>query len=260
MDKSVSVKLKLGIVFLPIVFSWFTLKKGYSTLSRAVSFAWLLLTLAVSASGDKQASTLVGITILGFVVYSIGELFVFLFKKANQRKQKMLTIINDDEQWANYCIEKNLTPSAQKFVLKTYGIEKPPVELPTSKVEVKVSIGSKIDQESDWKKYDSLEAWEADLTTIWEGKTEDIKFSYRKDWDSKKERKTVTPTKVVFDGNKRVYIKGYCHERKKDVHFNTEKIETMILVGSSRYPIYEWLDHRLKVDLEKLSDQHEVWV
>ncbi|MFA0609498.1 WYL domain-containing protein [Vibrio sp. 10N.222.49.B4] len=259
MDKSVSVKLRLGIVLLPLIFSWFTLKKGYSTLSRVISFAWLFLTVAVSASGDKQASTLVGITIIGLVFYSVGELFVFLYKKANQHKQKMLAIINDDEQWANYCIEKKLTPSAQKFVLKTYGIEKPPVELPISEPAIKVSLTGSSD-EDDWKSYDTVEDWQADLTTIWSGKTDDIQFSYRKDWDGKKERKTVSPTEVVFDGNKRIYIKGFCHKRQKDVHFNTEKIETLILAGSTRYEIYHWVEQRLKVDLDELSDKHDIWI
>lgn len=32
--------LTLGIVFFPYIFSWFTLRKGYSTLSRVLSFIW----------------------------------------------------------------------------------------------------------------------------------------------------------------------------------------------------------------------------
>jgi hypothetical protein len=37
----VSVPLLLGIFFLPIVFAWFLLQKGYSTLARVAGFAWL---------------------------------------------------------------------------------------------------------------------------------------------------------------------------------------------------------------------------
>lgn len=35
-----------GIFFLPIIFSWFSLKKGYSTKLRVIAFLWLVLYLA----------------------------------------------------------------------------------------------------------------------------------------------------------------------------------------------------------------------
>jgi hypothetical protein len=52
---SMSIKLKIGVFFIPIVFAWFTLKKGYSTTARVVSFVWLVITLAAlsaQAPGD----------------------------------------------------------------------------------------------------------------------------------------------------------------------------------------------------------------
>lgn len=116
------------------------------------------------------------------------------------------------------------------------------------------------DDEDEWKKYDSIEDWKNDLTVIWSGKTDDIEFSYRKDWDSPKERRKVTPHELVFDGNKRIYIKGLCHKRNETVHFNQEKIETKILAGSTRYDFEEWVERRLKVDVEALSDKHNVWI
>ncbi|MDN4711633.1 WYL domain-containing protein [Vibrio parahaemolyticus] len=183
----------------------------------------------------------------------------------------MLAIINDDEQWAEYCIEKKLTPSAQKFALKTYGIKKDPVEIPSqasnksnakqsSLFTVSDSSSTDIDDEDAWKKYDSIEDWKNDLTVIWSGTTDDIEFSYRKDWDSPKERRNVTPLELVFDGNKRIYIKGLCHKRNETVHFNQDKIETKILAGSTRYEFYEWVERRLKVDVEALSDKYKVWI
>lgn len=45
--RKVSFLLGLGIFLIPIIFSWFTLKVGYSTISRIVSFVWLALTLAI---------------------------------------------------------------------------------------------------------------------------------------------------------------------------------------------------------------------
>lgn len=42
-NRSVGILLGLGIFFIPIIFSWFTLRNGHSTLSRALSFGWLVL-------------------------------------------------------------------------------------------------------------------------------------------------------------------------------------------------------------------------
>lgn len=45
--RSVSVLLGIGIFFLPYIFAWFTLREGYSTTARAVSFLWLVLVVAM---------------------------------------------------------------------------------------------------------------------------------------------------------------------------------------------------------------------
>ncbi len=269
--KEVSNPLKFGILLFPLIFSWLTLKKGYSTKARVISFVWMSLILIVGATGDDIAGAIIGLTILGTFVFLLFELFSLLFKQANKRKEKMLAIINDDEAWRDYCIKKKLTPSAQKFVLRTYGLTKEPVELPnqpskksndkqSSLFTVSYSSNTDIDDEDEWKKYDSIEDWKNDLTVIWSGTTDDIEFSYRKDWDSPKERRKVTPHELVFDGNKRIYIKGLCHKRNETIHFNQEKIETKILAGSTRYDFEEWVERRLKVDVEALSDKHNVWI
>jgi len=39
--KKVGVGLGLGILFLPYIFSWFTLRQGHTTLAKTVSFIWL---------------------------------------------------------------------------------------------------------------------------------------------------------------------------------------------------------------------------
>lgn len=46
--KTVSPLLGIGIFILPIVFSWVTLKRGYSIKSRVLSFVWLILILVIS--------------------------------------------------------------------------------------------------------------------------------------------------------------------------------------------------------------------
>lgn len=60
--KTVSIPLGLGIFFLPIIFSWFTLQKGYSTIAKLVSFGWLtLIIIGINndpdiASGDHSGA------------------------------------------------------------------------------------------------------------------------------------------------------------------------------------------------------------
>ena len=49
-EKKVGFWLGAGIFFIPIIFAWFTLGKGYSTTARVVSFVWMALsTIAIFA-------------------------------------------------------------------------------------------------------------------------------------------------------------------------------------------------------------------
>lgn len=41
--KKVSAPLAIGIFLIPLIFAWFTLRKGYTTTSRVISFVWLIL-------------------------------------------------------------------------------------------------------------------------------------------------------------------------------------------------------------------------
>lgn len=45
--RSVSFLLGLGIFFIPLLFSWFTLRKGYSAAARGLSFTWLALSIVI---------------------------------------------------------------------------------------------------------------------------------------------------------------------------------------------------------------------
>ncbi|MGL5660496.1 MAG: hypothetical protein ACRC2U_19470 [Aeromonas sp.] len=58
--RKVSIPLIIGIIIIPIIASWLTLRKGYSTTARVVSFAWLMLTFVIISSGgddNKPVST-----------------------------------------------------------------------------------------------------------------------------------------------------------------------------------------------------------
>ena len=54
--RSVGFLLGIGIFLFPIIFAWFTLRKGHSTLSRVLSFGWLLLNMLIiiGASNSPQ--------------------------------------------------------------------------------------------------------------------------------------------------------------------------------------------------------------
>jgi len=47
----------VGIVFIPIIFAWFTLKKGVSTTARIVSFLWMLVFLGAAVSTPDDTSS-----------------------------------------------------------------------------------------------------------------------------------------------------------------------------------------------------------
>lgn len=45
-DIPVSFLLGVGILFLPFIFAWFTLRKGHTTGAKIISFLWMVLYLA----------------------------------------------------------------------------------------------------------------------------------------------------------------------------------------------------------------------
>lgn len=51
--RSVGFWLGIGIIFLPIVFAWFTLRKGHSALSRVIAFGWLAVSVYIGSGLDK---------------------------------------------------------------------------------------------------------------------------------------------------------------------------------------------------------------
>jgi hypothetical protein len=51
--RSVGILLGLGIFFLPIIFAWFTLRKGHSTLSRVLAFGWLFLNILIIIGAES---------------------------------------------------------------------------------------------------------------------------------------------------------------------------------------------------------------
>lgn len=54
MNRSVGFWLGLGVFLFPIVFVWFLLRKGHSTTSRVIGFAWLAFALSVMAGHERS--------------------------------------------------------------------------------------------------------------------------------------------------------------------------------------------------------------
>lgn len=45
--RKVSILLGIGIFVMPYIFSWFTLRQGYSSKSRWISFIWMMIVLII---------------------------------------------------------------------------------------------------------------------------------------------------------------------------------------------------------------------
>lgn len=56
--RRVSIWLGAGILFAPYLFSWFTLRKGYSRTVRSVSFLWLIVVLYMIGANQKKSQPL----------------------------------------------------------------------------------------------------------------------------------------------------------------------------------------------------------
>jgi len=158
----------------------------------------------------------------------------------------MLAIINDDEQWAAYCVDKKLTPSIQKFVLLTYGIKKEPVVI--VKTDITKSNHSTKGPESD--DFDKTK-FDNELVTLWAGNTKSIEFTYES-FHGEKLRRTINPTEVCFNDNDEFYIKGICLTRNAPRTFKEYNITTKIKSGSKRYNFDEWCDEILQVNIHSI--------
>ncbi|WP_162874453.1 OB-fold protein [Pseudomonas viridiflava] len=55
--RKVGFLLGAGIVFFPVIFSWFLFRKGHSTLSRVLGFGWLILSLVVIFAAPSSPKT-----------------------------------------------------------------------------------------------------------------------------------------------------------------------------------------------------------
>lgn len=57
--RSVGILLGLGVLIAPLIFAWFTLRKGHTTTAKVVSFAWLVVSLPFffGAAGSRAPTS-----------------------------------------------------------------------------------------------------------------------------------------------------------------------------------------------------------
>ncbi|WP_413472336.1 WYL domain-containing protein [Shewanella baltica] len=83
---------------------------------------------------------------------------------------------------------------------------------------------------------------------IWQGQTKTVEFSYV-DFQGNKTRRKVDVSHVLFDAdNNYLYLQGHCHLKNAERHFRVDNIVTMLLVGSKRIDVHEWLSESLGID------------
>lgn len=51
-ERKVSILLGIGILMMPYIFAWFTLRQGYSKFARYISFGWLLFLVFINMQKD----------------------------------------------------------------------------------------------------------------------------------------------------------------------------------------------------------------
>jgi len=54
--RKLSAKLIIGILFIPFIFAWFTLEKGYRPVARIAAFSWLTLNLLLLVTDSGSAN------------------------------------------------------------------------------------------------------------------------------------------------------------------------------------------------------------
>lgn len=59
--RSVGILLGIGIVFMPLIFAWFTLRKGHSTKAKVASFIWMaMMIISVAQKSSTHPHKKVG--------------------------------------------------------------------------------------------------------------------------------------------------------------------------------------------------------
>ncbi len=53
-ERPVGILLGIGIFLIPLIFSWFTLRKGHTTKAKVISFSWLVLSLVFIGIQDGE--------------------------------------------------------------------------------------------------------------------------------------------------------------------------------------------------------------
>lgn len=97
-------------------------------------------------------------------------------------------------------------------------------------------------------RYGTLDAWKADLVTLWEGGPIEIEFTY--ETEEATTRRSVSLIRVARNSRRDLYLIGICHERKEERTFNLDRVTTKILYKSRRYIHPEFLEEVLGINAD----------
>lgn len=175
--RKMSVLLVLGIIVLPIIFVWVTLKKGYSAVARIVAFIWLVLTIALFYVVWEHLNTISYIASYNIAKHSASHITVKLVMP-EQEKKYLDTVAEYSFLYAqadNELKKSKIAKERNEAVLKLQpSIEKASnwvgvVEIIGATAEGKAFIAIRLDERVIIKTWDSAESDATDKTLFAQG-------------------------------------------------------------------------------------------
>ncbi len=198
--RQLSAKLAFGIVFIPFVFAWYTLGKGYSRSARIASFSWLSLNVWLIIC-DKVAPDSVALQgMIGFslIISGIVALLVGLARRFIPATR-----------------EHNVTPPSKILATKTNipaPKQTPPAEPALSKKVIKPAPATTVFSKK------GIKPTANNLSFYSRSELLEVAFSYI-DADSNFTQREISVSQVTG-----TYVKGWCHERKAVRTFRLDSI------------------------------------
>lgn len=53
-QRKIGILMALGLIFMPFIFGWFTMRKGYSNIIRFISFGWMITACIMLSNGSNK--------------------------------------------------------------------------------------------------------------------------------------------------------------------------------------------------------------
>ncbi|MDX7770950.1 MULTISPECIES: WYL domain-containing protein [Aeromonas] len=227
--RKLSAKLIIGILFIPFIFAWFTLEKGYRPVARIAAFSWLTLNLLLLVTDSGSANWGIVLFLCG-----AGMLSAIWFGKW----RPWISVQNIADRVPQKSVDKSQAKVGPVFSKKG---NKPAPEFSYNPVATKATSS------------DALDKFEQSLTTLWAGYISGVEFTYVS-FDGERSRRQVDVEELVFNDRGQFYIRGFCHKRIEQRTFKVRNIETKFKVGSKRYEFDDWCTQVLGLPADVIDD------